>query len=411
MKTTSFKVLLLVISFLFIFACSKQTEEVEQVVLFVRAGAESDALQKISKVYNEKFKKDVLVNVVGRDSYTASMSTKLLAGTSDIDIFLVPSTMIAELASSGVLEKLDSYVGEIEDDFLVQNKYKGNIYALPIDISTMLLFYRKDLIKKPPETWEDYFNIAKNFSQKTNPNSPTKYGAAIGMLAPEDLSKRFFCMTWSFGGEIQKNDGLVFDSQGSIAAVKYYLQFFDSGVTTPEYLSWGVVQIFEALNKGELAMSAPEWNAIYPYFQAGDSPFKDNIGIALIPGIKNNDGEIVRKTFQHSWTLVINKNSKRKDDAYDFIKFVVSKEGAKYYSLNSVGTPARKSILSDPEIVKIRPEFKYILDSLSFATSEPDLINYDEVINVINNALTKIMTKEMSPEKALKEATEKVRNL
>lgn len=409
--TTTFVMLLLLVN------CGQEAKKPLEVkkeaktVLMVRSGVEADALKKIAGVYNEKFNKQVTVLEVGRDGYNASMSTKLLGGTADIDIFFVPSTMIAELAESGSLEKLESY-GETNDpDFLVTCKYKGSTYALPIDVSVMLLFYRKDLIEKVPDTWDEYLETAKKFSQKLNPGAPTKYGAAIGFLAPEDLTKTFFAMTWSFGGQIEGNGKLMLNSAGSIAAAKYYLKLIDSGVTTPEYLSWGVVQIFQSLSKGELAMAAPQWNAVYPYIKSGDSPFKDKIEVGLVPGIKNNKGGIERKTFTHSWTLVINNKSGNKGGAYDFIAYVTGKEGAKYYALNSIGTPARKSILTDEEIISKRPEFKYIAKSLEFAKTEPDLLNYGEFVNVVNSALTQILTREAKPEDALNKATERVKNL
>ena len=403
-----YRVLVVSLIVFFMFGCSDQEKSV---TLYVRSGAESEALKQLAMNYNEKYNKNIEVEVVGRDGYVASMSTKLFAGTSDIDIFFVPSTMIAELAIADAIENLDTYMTQADPDFLVKNTYKGSTYAMPIDISVLLLFYRTDLLPTPPQTWEEYLSLGKRFTKALNSDSPTKYGAALGALAPEDLSKRFFCMTWSFGGEIYQNNTLSFDSKGAIDAANFYLDFFDSGVTTPDYLSWGVVEIFEALSKGELAMSAPEWNAVYPYLMNGDSPFKEKIGVALVPGIKNDKGEIIRHTFQHAWTLVIGKHSQMKKEAYEFIEYAVSKEGATFYALNSIGTPARKSVLNDPEVIKKRPEFKIISKSLEFAKSEPELLNYDEVIKIVNNSLTKILTKELKPEDALEQATRQVNNL
>jgi multiple sugar transport system substrate-binding protein len=382
------------------------TKPPEQVTLYVREGAESVGLKQIADHYSKKFNKKVVVNVVGRDGYTASISTKLLSGSPEIDAYMVPSTMIAELASANVLEPLDTYKGSKDDDLLVQNTFKGKTYALPIDLSVLLMLYRSDLIKKFPETWDEYLVTAKQFTKELNSNSSTKYGAAIATKAPEDLSKVFFCMTWSFGGEIEKDGKPLFDSKGSIDAANYYLKFFGSNVTSPEKNSWGVIEIYESLSKGELAMTAPQWNAVYPYLKSSDSKFKDKVEVALVPGIMK-DGKVERKSFKHSWTLAINKASKAKKEVYDFINYVVSPEGAKFYALNSIGTPARKSVLTDPEVLKKRPEFKYVYETFQFAKSEPEIVNYDETIKVVNTALTKIFTKEKSPEEALTEATQK----
>lgn len=384
------------------------TKAPEQITVYARAGAESDALQKIAEQYTKKFNKKVIINVAGRDGYTAAMSTKILSGTSGLDIYMLPSTMVPELASANALEPLDSYLGTKDPDLLVQNTFKGTTYAMPIDISVLLFFYRSDLIKKAPDTWDEYLETAKQFSQKLNPKSPTKYGAAIGALAPEDLSKIFFSMTWAFGGEIEKDGKPIFNTPGSIEAANYYIKFFNSGVTTPEYLSWGVIKAFEALSKGELAMTAPQWNAVYPFLKSIDSPYKNKVEVALVPGVMK-DGKVTRKSLMHSWTLGISKSSKAKKEAYHFIDYVVSKEGASFYALNSVGTPARKSILTDPEIGKKRPEFKYVVDTLAFAKSEPEVTNYDEMINVVNTALTRILTKEKSVDEALTEATNKLK--
>ncbi|GAI77280.1 unnamed protein product, partial [marine sediment metagenome] len=68
---------------------------------------------------------------------------------------------VGELASAGVIESLDGYfadkelypydkekVGFLPVSFKSVN-YKGEIYAFPFVISTMFLYYRKDLIDNP----------------------------------------------------------------------------------------------------------------------------------------------------------------------------------------------------------------------------------------------------------------------
>ena len=49
-------------------------------------------------------------------------------------------------------------------------------------------------------------------------------------------------------------------------------------------------------------MASPYWNAAYPQIVKSDSPYKDKIGLALVPGVKQADGSIKRTPFQHGWS-------------------------------------------------------------------------------------------------------------
>ncbi|MEK7135011.1 MAG: extracellular solute-binding protein, partial [Patescibacteria group bacterium] len=66
-------------------------------------------------------------------------------------------------------------------DFVSQNK----IYALPVWIDVLAMFYNKDLfntagIATPPKTWDDFIKTVQKLSKKDKFGSLTKSGAAIG---------------------------------------------------------------------------------------------------------------------------------------------------------------------------------------------------------------------------------------
>src|SRR5438477_3486937 len=64
--------------------------------------------------------------------------------------------------------------------------FKGHVYTIPLDGDFQMVYYRKDLLQKdglkPPETWQDYIDIAKHFQGKDlNGDGKADYGSCLAM--------------------------------------------------------------------------------------------------------------------------------------------------------------------------------------------------------------------------------------
>lgn len=113
----------------------------------------------------EQFKKEypnvnVKVNFISGD-YSTKMYANLAAGK-ETDVFMVPDADFGKWAAAGVMENLASYIekSDIVDPSAVWesafSRYswdgetvgKGDIYAIPKDISPRVLFYNKDILAK-----------------------------------------------------------------------------------------------------------------------------------------------------------------------------------------------------------------------------------------------------------------------
>ncbi|KIL40102.1 hypothetical protein SD70_15595 [Gordoniibacillus kamchatkensis] len=390
------------------------------VKVLIRTGTESAALRQIAQPFEQETGIKVQFIEVGRDSYFTAVGTQLFAGSNTFDVVLMPSTSIAQFASSKAILPLDRYIamsgsasGEPVDidDFLSVYRYNGSIYALPTDISTHFLYYRSDLIPKPPETWDELYEIAKTFTAGIHRNSPTRWGLVMPAVVPEEREKIFDSILWSFGGNIIGDDGQVlFDSKESIQSGEYLEKLMRESVVPGDLMSWDFARTRDALINGDVAMAAPYWNSAYPMIAQSSSPHKDHIRIALIPGVRDETGQVRRIPFQHGWTLSINASSTNQLGAWKFVEFATGKQGGMIYARNG-GIPARRSILSAPEFRESRPDFALILKSLTIARSEPSLIYYPAMAEVQENALAKILTLFASPSDAFQDAAAELRNL
>jgi ABC-type glycerol-3-phosphate transport system substrate-binding protein len=365
----------------------------------IRTGLEASGLRADAEHFTNDTGIAVDINELGRDGYLSSVPTQLLTGSSDADVIFAPSTLVAELAAARSISSLDSVVDAKDTDLITRSTYAGSVYGIPTDISSMFLYYRSDLIESPPQTWHEYLEVAKRFTRELNPDSPTRYGAAIPGESGEDLPKGFYNVLWSFGGDVIRDGVVMIDSPQSLEAARYYASLVAARVLSPDITSWGFSQMFEGLLNHTVAMAGPFWNAAAPLIAQSKSDLKSKIAYTLVPGVEQVDRSILRVPFQHSWTLVLNAASKKAIDTRRFIAFTTGPEGARRYALKG-GNPGRYSILRDAALLAVRPDFAVLERSLRLARAEPSVPYYAAVHKIMNEALTKILARTSSPEDA-----------
>jgi len=375
----------------------------------VRTGIEATGLRIVAQQFTRETGIAVEINELGRDGYMSTVPTQLISGASDADVLLLPSTMIPELAVAGAVKDLAGIVDTRSPDLVATYGYRGRTYAVPSDISSMFLFYRKDLVPKPPETWEELVEVAKRLTRSQSASSPTRYGLAFSGAPGEDLPKTFYNLLWSCGGDIVRGGAVTLDSPEGIAAATLFRSFVDAGITPPDLTTWGFSQVYEALTNGTCAMVAPFWNATTTLLAEGKTELGSRIGYAPIPTARRLDGSRGRVPFQHAWTLVLNARSGNVDNAAAFIRYVISLKGAKLYAEKGGGNPALYSILNDPGLAAGRPDFALLSQSLKLSRAEPAIPRYAAMHAVMNETLTKLLTGSLAPAAAMAEAASRLR--
>lgn len=109
----------------------------------------------------------------------------------------------------------------------------------------------------------------------------------------------------------------------------------------------------------------------------------------------------------------IMKSSKHKDDAWTFIKFLVSEEGVRYFA-NIGGTivPARKSVAeSDAYLENSPPGTEFLYEALSYGTPIPAPDKGAQIQQVIEDTWKQILVGNITAEKGLGKAQRKLEGL
>ncbi|MBI4573681.1 MAG: extracellular solute-binding protein [candidate division NC10 bacterium] len=391
----------------------------EKVVVMVRTGVEADAIRAVAQAYTKATGRPVEMMEIGRSAYYATLHTQLVAGTDAFDLAQANDVDVGVLAEAKVIAPIGPYLDDPRQtdpktfdlkDIAFVYSYKGQTYAIPFDVSTHFLYYRKDLVKTPPATWDEYFEEAKRWTRRYNEKSPTMFGASFTALAGSEQPKVFYSVMWSMGGWILDDQGRVgVDSPGAIAAGEYYARLRDAKVIPPDIFSWGFQNVKDALETGVVAMGAPYWNAAYPMIKTGKSPLKDQIAITVVPGVRRPDGTITRTPFQQGKILLMNAGSKRKAGAWAFHQYLTSKEGMRLM-VQAGGTPSRFSLLRDPSL-PLREYHDLMEASLKIAKGDPAPPFYLKQHEAMNEALSNIMTAKGDVKANLARAGETIRRL
>ena len=91
---------------------------------------------------------------------------RLAAGDKNIDIINMDTIWTPEFAEAGWLRELkgaekQDALDDVLDGPKASVTWKDKTYAMPLNTNVQLLWYRKDLVPTPPETWDEMIAMAK----------------------------------------------------------------------------------------------------------------------------------------------------------------------------------------------------------------------------------------------------------
>ena len=367
---------------------------------------EQKALEDAVKIFNEKHAGEIkIVYEPIPGDYKVKLTAMLSAGNAP-DIFYVDVNWSEELFSKGVIEPLDFYVKmyklDLEDFFpnLVEAfRYKGKLYGIPKDFSTLALFYNKEMfdevgLEYPNEnwTWFDLLYAAAKLTRDTDGDGKIDvWGLA---LYPNALN-RVIPLILQAGGKVVNEDlttGL--GDPDSILGMSFYFKLHELGVAiAPADVGAGWLGDAFGKQKVAMVMSGP-WMLGFLKENFPEVKF----GTAVLPKLKK------RATMVYTVCYSIPKTSKHKKEAFIALKFLVT-EGMKIFTERLGVLPSRKSLAEkDTDPIK-----KAFYDGVKYAypwkIPTPSGIA-SKAIDEINTRFLNVWNGEMTLDQAVKEIVE-----
>ncbi|HEX9116811.1 MAG TPA: extracellular solute-binding protein, partial [Anaerolineae bacterium] len=291
------------------------------------SGANYDELYKLIPAWEQKTGAKVEYAFKGDGFQTDKRLVQdFAAGSVDYDVCWDHSSFFSQYVKAGGLEPLDTYWTKDElSDFIPRlldaTRRDGHLWMMPrlYDISAML--YRTDLIKKAPETWDEFKQIALQATDKGKGIYGTQFAGK-----EEALTGRFYEILIAEGGQyFDEKWNPAFNSPAGVKAATMFADLYKAGAMPPGMTNFVWEDVAKNFANGTIAIYN-EWYGWYSFFQdPKNSKVAGKFDMARQPV---GDGKV------HSgWAVAhgfsITKAAKNKEAAASLIKHLTSVEGAR----------------------------------------------------------------------------------
>ena len=397
----------------FLAACSaapggtKEGPAQEENPTFITIPARAGGCVATWTMFGEEFEAatgvEVRVEEIGRDNYLQRVTTQLLSGSSNFDVVFMLHNYVPQFAKGGQLEPLSTFVDDVEElagrylPVTIDNsRLDGDLYGMPYDVSTMHLFYRSDLIPEPPTTLEEYRAIGLANTRSQNPSSQTEFGMSFQGKRGEAQPKEWYQYFWALGGELVDADGKPqVNSKAGVDALTWLKEnITDLQIVPPNFSTFEFPETQAAFQNGVTSMMI-QWINGYTQLGADVAPAAHgNTEMAIVPG---------GVPYVQAWNMVINSSSTKKQTAFDFINWV-SQNAATNHGIIPCAVPPNRAFLEDPATVAKFGQAQALLDALKVARTEPPLVQWPQIHEIMNTAISSALAGEQSPQQALDEA-------
>lgn len=350
------------------------------IVAFGDAGHNLNPLKWHADEIRDKYGIEIETVGVPFGAVYSELKTEFVAATGAYDLVIFFPAFLTEFASLGYLRSLDEFAARADWDPKLDDvpdvfrelylKFDGRLYALPYDGDVLNLYYRTDLFTdptemanfraqfgydlQPPDTWEQYLDIAEFFTREAGETLAGEVLAA-DFYGTAEFGARGFSYAWwlarfgSLGGVYFDEDMRpMINSPAGVQALDHFKESLR--FAPPDVLAFGYEEVKVAYLEGMTAMVI-QWSDIQKKAQDPRiSDIVDRSGIALIPGSMVGD-EIVRTApMPVGRVLAVPATARNPEAAY-----LVARHLSVETSLHDVSSPEtgldpyRKSHFANPE--------------------------------------------------------------
>jgi multiple sugar transport system substrate-binding protein len=312
---------------------------------------------------------------------------RLAAGDKNMDIINMDTIYTPEFAEAGWMTELtgankEDALDDVLDGPAQSVTWKDKVYGIPTNTNVQLLWYRKDLVPKPPETWDEMIEMAKKLP-------PVKGNILEQGQKYEGYVVWFNNLVASAGGEIVDAEGKPVLDESAVKAATIIRDVARSGRADP---SLSTAQedparlAFEA-DKGAFLLN---WPYVYAAARA-DAETSDvtkkvfeNMGYARWPGV--NKGEPSKVSIGGA-NLGVVTTGENQELAVEAALCMTSAKWQAQEAINEALPPVMNSTYDNAEVRKAYPFADELRDTLSESVTRPATPSYSDVTLAIQDAL------------------------
>lgn len=308
---------------------------------------------------------------------------------------------------------------EISDIFpasLESGRWRGELYAMPMEATSLALLYNKNLFRKagldpehPPTDWNELREHAMKLTVDDNGDGKLDcYGFYVPVFPASGELNIWMLLQWTpflwqaGGGEINdERTEVLINSEAGVRALTFWKELYDA----MEFSTFALAHdLGFASQRLAMVMDGP-WN-LPRYREMKDIDW----AVAPLPA-----GPAGRATYIAGEQLAIFRQSGHPREAWTFVKWILEPRIQAKFSMSSGYLPVRRSVLKLKEyqvFLEGDPALKAFVEQMAFGRARqiPDYRRV-EINRAIAEAIEKTIVGRQTPKLALDEAAAKANAL
>ncbi|MFD8863762.1 extracellular solute-binding protein [Streptomyces sp. NPDC059590] len=311
------------------------------------------------------------------------------------DLLMLDNPDLQQIARTGALTPLDQYgiePGGLAPGILSAGTYEGKVYGLAPYVSTVALFYNKDMLAKAgvavPRTWSELKTAAAELTR------PGRYGMAVDANATFEGAWQFLPFLWSNGGDERR-----LDTPQAAQALQLWVDLVKSGSMSKSVLNWTQADVHDQFAAGRTAMMVNgPWR-----IPALNKDKNLRWGVAPIP-VPRTGQTPVTPLGGEVWTVPQSPSKARQEKAAKVLACLNNSSNMLTLAEQHFTVPSRTAVAArHAERVPSMAAFVSSLEAARARTSELG-VRWPKAATGIYTAIQSALTGEQTPEEALRRA-------
>jgi len=288
---------------------------------------------------------------------------------------------------------------------MLNGTYKGKVYGIPFQRSTIVLYWNKDAFKdagldpnKPPASWDEMTKMASKLVKKDASGNVSRWGVMVPSTG---------YAYWMFQAFARQNGQDLMNREGTrtnyahpdvIAALQYWRDLGAKHKVMAEgTVEWGTLR--QAFTEGKTAMMWHTTGNLTAVKDTAKFPF----GVAMLPASKQRGSPTGGGNF-----YVFKKTTpEERKAALAFVKWMTTPERAADWSMATGYVATRADAYDTPKLKAYASEFPPAVvarDQFQYATPELATFQTGRVRKLLDDAIQASLTGQKTPAAALKAA-------
>ncbi len=288
---------------------------------------------------------------------------------------------------------------------MMNGTYKGKVYGIPFQRSTIVLYWNKDAFKeagldpnKPPASWDEMTKVAQKLVKKDAAGNVQRWGVMVPSTGYAYWMFQAFAR--QNGQDLMNRDGnrTNYAHPDVIGALDFWVSLGKKHKVMPEgTIEWGTLR--QAFTEGKTAMM---WHTT-GNLTAVKGTAKFDFGVAMLPASKQRGSP----TGGGNFYLFKKTTPAERKAALAFVKWMTAPERAADWSMATGYVATRPDAYDTAKLKAYAAEFPPAVvarDQFKFATPELSTFQTGRVRKALDDAIQAALTGQKAPAAALKAA-------